>query len=110
MRWLVQLVSFPGLILANYLPAWLEQRRTLRLSQVIDMYYSHEGVSFDPRVKACNRQSLFNSIFTSSTFLAESTRFARVLSLRQIMVYLPAAEIDRITEAAVASFMSYVRK
>lgn len=82
----------------------------MRLSQILDMYYSHEGVSFDPNVKACNRQALFNQLFTSSMLLTEASRFARVLALRQITMYVPSEEMDRITQAAVAAFVSYVRK
>ncbi|XP_063821116.1 uncharacterized protein LOC135071258 [Ostrinia nubilalis] len=102
------LAGVDGLILANFIPKWVEQRRTLRLSQILDMYYSHEGVSFDPSVKACNRQALFNQLFTGPMLLTEASRFARVLALRQITVYVAGDEMDRITEAAVAAFISYV--
>ncbi|KAL0851229.1 hypothetical protein ABMA28_007073 [Loxostege sticticalis] len=102
------LAGVDGLILANFIPRWNEQRRTLRLSQILDMYYSHEGVSFDSNVRACNRQALFNQIFTSSSLLSEASRFARVLALRQITMYVPSEEMDRITRAAVEAFVSYV--
>ncbi|CAH0766805.1 unnamed protein product [Diatraea saccharalis] len=104
------LAGIDGLIIANYLSQWVETRRTLRLSQIIDMYYSHEGISFNPRVKACNRQSLFNEIFRRETLLAEASKFANVLSLRQITVYVPVEEMDRISEAAVSAFVTYARK
>lgn len=74
------------------------------------MYYSNEGVSFEPTVKACNRESLFTNIFNSSDLNTEASRFAHVLSLRQITVYIPVEEMERITDAAVTAFTTYLRK
>lgn len=102
------LAGIDGLILSKLVPKWVEERRTLRLSQIIDMYYSNEGVSFDPTVKACNRQTLFSNMFNSSDLLTEASRFAYVLSLRQITVYIPVEEMERITEAAVTAFVNYL--
>lgn len=34
-----------------------------RLSQIIDMYYSDRGVSFDHSYRACNRQSKITDLF-----------------------------------------------
>lgn len=74
------------------------------------MYYSNEGVSFDTSVKACNRQALFNNIFNGSDLMTETTRFAHILSLRQITVYIPVEEMERFANAAVTAFVNYVRK
>lgn len=73
------------------------------------MYYSNEGVSFDPSVRACNRHALFSNI-TRSQLFTETSRLAHILSLRQISVYIPKDEMERITDAAVTAFMDYVRK
>ncbi|CAH0724810.1 unnamed protein product, partial [Brenthis ino] len=102
------LAGIDGLILANYLPTWVGQRRSLRLSQVIEMYYSNEGVSFEPTVRACNRHALFSRIVNSSQLLGETSRFAHILSLQQITVYIPKEEMLRFTEAAVTAFENYV--
>lgn len=99
-----------GLILASYVPLWLEQRRSLRLSQVIEMYYSNKGVSFNPAVRACNRLALYTNVVDRSTLASEALRFAHVLSLTQITVYIPLEELQRLTEAAVDAFMEYLRK
>lgn len=74
------------------------------------MYYSHEGVSFDPNVKACNRRVLYTTMFNNTELFLETSRFAHVLSLRQITVYIPVEEMQRITNAAVDAFSSYVCK
>lgn len=101
------LAGIDGLILAHHVPKWVEQRRSLRLSQVLDMYYSNEGVSFDPSIKACNRQNLFSDIVNKGDLLVETSRFAHVLSLRQITVYVPVEEMERMAVAAVNAFMDY---
>lgn len=74
------------------------------------MYYSDEGVSFQPTVKACNRQALFNTIFNSSDLLQETMRFASILSLHQISVYIPVEEMERLANAAVTAFENYLRE
>ncbi|CAH0592402.1 unnamed protein product [Chrysodeixis includens] len=102
------LAGVDGLILSSYVPKWMTLRRTLRLSQIFDMYYSNEGVSFDPTVKACNRQNLFSNIVNRTDLFTETSRFAHVLSLRQITVYIPVEEMERITKAAVTAFLDYV--
>ncbi|XP_050666240.1 uncharacterized protein LOC126966310 [Leptidea sinapis] len=102
------LTGIDGLILAHHVPGWVEQRRSLRLSQIIEMYYTNEGVSFDPRVKACNRHALLSDIVTSQQLSVEASRLAHILSLRQITVYIPVEELNRITESAVTVLMSYL--
>ncbi|XP_052757792.1 uncharacterized protein LOC113518327 isoform X2 [Galleria mellonella] len=97
-----------GLILAYYLPTWLAERRTLRLSQVLEMYYSDEGVSFNTNVRACARQTLFKSMFNTSQILTETSRLARVLSLTQVSAYVPTEEMDRISKAVVTAFENYL--
>lgn len=74
------------------------------------MYYSNEGVSFDPSIKACNRQNLFSDIVNKGDLLVETSRFAHVLSLRQITVYVPVEEMERMAVAAVNAFMDYARE
>ncbi|CAH2238202.1 uncharacterized protein LOC120630414 [Pararge aegeria] len=102
------LAGIDGLILANYLPTWVGQRRSLGLSQVLDMYYSNEGVSFNTTVRACNRHALYASIVNGSQLIRETSRFAHMLSLQQITVYIPRKEMERMSEAAATAFMNYV--
>ncbi|CAH2050321.1 unnamed protein product, partial [Iphiclides podalirius] len=102
------LAGIDGLILASYMSSWIEQRRSLRSSQVIEMYYSNEGVSFDPTVRACNRLALYTNVVNRSVLATETLRFAHILSLTQITVYIPLEEMQRMTHAAVDAFMEYV--
>ncbi|XP_034837872.2 uncharacterized protein [Maniola hyperantus] len=102
------LAGIDGLILASHLPTWITQRRSLRLSQVLDMYYSNEGVSFDTTVRACNRHALYSKIVNGSHLMGETSRFAHMLSLQQITVYIPREEMERMSDAAATAFMNYV--
>lgn len=47
--------SIDGLVIAKNLPLWMENFDSLRLSQILDMYYSNRGVSFNKNIKACDR-------------------------------------------------------
>ncbi|XP_013191318.2 uncharacterized protein LOC106135527 [Amyelois transitella] len=102
------LAGIDGLILSSYVPKWLEERRTLRLSQIIEMYYSNEGVSFDTNVRACDRKTLFRNVFNATQLTSQTSRLAHVLSLWQITVYIPYEEMDRISGAAVTVFENYL--
>jgi hypothetical protein len=48
---------FAGLILSGVVKSWQERMNRLRLSQLLDMYYSQRGVNFDPKYRACERQA-----------------------------------------------------
>jgi cytochrome c oxidase subunit IV len=60
-KWVVLAHKFlyrtAGLILSGVVHSWTERLNRLRLSQLLDMYYSHRGVNFDPKYRACERQA-----------------------------------------------------
>ena len=53
---------FSGLIIAKNLPVWIKTIQSLRLSQVLDMYYSDRGLSLNKNIKACERGRNFVQI------------------------------------------------
>lgn len=55
-----------GLILANEIKLWYSRIPNLRLSQIVDMYYSAPGL-FNSTIRACNRRSLFRYVAPNST-------------------------------------------
>lgn len=55
-----------GLILANEIESLYSKIPTLKLSQILHMYYSTRGL-FNPLIKACNRKMLFKSLTGNST-------------------------------------------
>lgn len=48
-----------GLIIASNLQTWIQDFYSFRLSQILDMYYSYEGIAFNPNVIACDRARNF---------------------------------------------------
>ncbi|XP_014480886.1 PREDICTED: uncharacterized protein LOC106747658 [Dinoponera quadriceps] len=67
--------NFDGLILANEIETLYSRVPTLKLSQILEMYYGAHGL-FDHSIRACNRGILF----TTMTSNASQTMFAQTYS------------------------------
>lgn len=59
-----------GLIIANEIGSWTDEKHKIRLSQVLDMFYSSRG-SLDPLVRACNRQQLLAKLAPTTETLED---------------------------------------
>lgn len=59
-----------GLILANEIESLYSKIPTLKLSQILDMYYNARGL-FNPSIRACNRKTLFKTLAENSTMIAQ---------------------------------------
>ena len=55
-----------GLILATEIAGWYSRYPNIKLSQILDMYYSDRGV-FNTTIRACNRKALLTSVAPNST-------------------------------------------
>lgn len=51
-----------GLILSRKVKEWYSMYPNLKLSQILDMYYSSRGV-FEESYNSCNRHQLFKEVF-----------------------------------------------
>jgi hypothetical protein len=58
-----------GLILSGAVQSWKEQLSRIRLSQLLEMYYSDRGVNFDRQYRACERQARLTEIEETSDLL-----------------------------------------
>ena len=67
-----------GLIIAKNLPGWIEKFRNLRLSQVLDMYYSNRGLHVDGIVRACDRGTIFRHV-APKTVMEEQVNTSRLV-------------------------------
>lgn len=72
-----------GLILASELPAWYARVPNLKLSQILDMYYSERGV-FNSSIRACNRKNLLASVAPKLT-MAEQVGFFKKIFVTELM-------------------------
>lgn len=59
-----------GLILATEIETLYSKVPTLRLSQILDLYYSSHGL-FNPLMRACNRKTLFQTIISKPIMSAQ---------------------------------------
>jgi hypothetical protein len=58
-----------GLILAGGVQSWKEQLSRMRLSQLLEMYYSDRGVNFDRQYRSCERQARLTEMRGTSDLL-----------------------------------------
>lgn len=99
-----------GLILATNIESYRSQAPQLRLSQLIDMYYSQRGV-FSTNVASCNRGTLFTEVAPIETLRAQTEAFSAVLDREmQMRVTLPAVSIKQFAERSANSLSTYIRK
>ncbi|XP_076632618.1 uncharacterized protein LOC143347391 [Colletes latitarsis] len=96
-----------GLIIASSLQTWVQDFYSLRLSQILDMYYSNEGVAFNANVIACNRARNFVHA-VSRTILNEQTHtIAQMLAYRKSIAYISPEALERMVQYATDKFYTY---
>lgn len=99
-----------GLALALRIQDWRGQASQLRLSQVLDMYYSQRGV-YSSDIKSCNRRSLFTQIAPIAQLQAQTTAFSTVLDREmQLRVTLSNEAIRQFSSSAAQALVSHVGK
>jgi len=99
-----------GLILSGAVRSWQDRMNRLRLSQLLDMYYSQRGVSFDPKYRACERQARLRELEAMEDLLpTQTTNFARVLSYNSLQaVQISDEKLEEFSLKAVRAFKSHL--
>ncbi|XP_035901387.1 uncharacterized protein LOC118507242 [Anopheles stephensi] len=75
-----------GLLLATNIAEWRSRANNLRLSQLLDMYYSHRGV-FNDTVRSCNRRDLFTTVAPMQQLREQTVAFSTVLDKEMQMPF-----------------------
>lgn len=101
---------FAGFIIANHLQEWTTKLDRIRLSQIIEMYYSSYGVPMNHGIRACNRKQNMAKLFPASDIYEQTLNMVNVLWIRLSPVYITPSEIQNISNAAVKAFENYWRK
>jgi hypothetical protein len=104
-----------GLVLGSNINEWRERAQNLRLSQVLDMYYSQRGVfgmvNNEGAIRACNRRTLFPTVAPIARLRDQSFAFTTVLDGEmQTQVTLTPNSTQRISGQASESVNTYVGK
>lgn len=99
-----------GLILSGAVKSWQERMNSLRLSQLLDMYYSYRGINFDPKYRACDRQANLQKLETmKDALLTQTTNLARVLSYKSpAAVQISDEKLGEFSLKAVQAFNSHL--
>lgn len=100
-----------GLILALNIQQWQTQSSNLKLSQLLRMYYSLNGV-LGSGIMACNRMATFQGINNyQQSMLSQTSAFAQVLDREmQLAVTLTPDSIANFSLSAANALINYLRK
>ncbi|XP_012252675.2 uncharacterized protein LOC105684120 isoform X1 [Athalia rosae] len=96
-----------GLIIGKNLEAWIDGFHSLRLSQVLDMYYSHDGIAFDKNMKACQRAANFPHVAPRTTLTEQAHAVSQILAHRNSDSYIFPETLIKLSDYAVDKFSSY---
>uniref|UniRef100_A0A034VDF0 N-acetylmuramoyl-L-alanine amidase n=1 Tax=Bactrocera dorsalis TaxID=27457 RepID=A0A034VDF0_BACDO len=97
-----------GLIIAQNIVSWRTQSSNMKLSQLLRMYYSTNGV-LNSGIMACNRKANFATYAPSDQMIVQTSAFSQVLDREmQLGVTLSAANIATFSSSAAAALQSYV--
>ena len=99
-----------GLIMALNIENWRTRFQTLKVSQILDMYYSPRGV-FSQEARACNRYNQLNTVAPSNLLRQETIAFG---VLFDNTATFPGTILDdtipRVINKSVDLFYQYIRK
>ncbi|XP_058801781.1 uncharacterized protein LOC131670302 [Phymastichus coffea] len=96
-----------GLIIAKNMDSWISKFANLRLSQVLDMYYSDKGMVFDRNVKACQRGMQFPRVAPKVVMEEQTYAASQVLAYLNSKAAMTTQALQRIVARAVNSFSKY---
>ncbi|XP_011298010.1 uncharacterized protein [Fopius arisanus] len=97
-----------GFIIAKHLKQWTSNFTTLRLSEILDMYYSPKGMSFDSTVKACNRGQSFWYIASPTVLEQQVYAASQILAYRCSSVHMSNEVLKTMVHYSVTKFTDYV--
>ncbi|KAB0801022.1 hypothetical protein PPYR_05376 [Photinus pyralis] len=67
-----------GLILAKNIDSWRDKFRTLKISQILDMFYSQRGI-FSSKYRACNRKGMYYEVAPKDELVTQTFGFGLIL-------------------------------
>lgn len=101
--------ALDGFFLGQNVEAWTRQYSELRISQIIDMYYSPRGV-FNNSIKACNRKTLQPNALTESALVNETGTFMYHLNNKIAVSSMSLENAYDEAQKLVKEYISYLGK
>ncbi|XP_017779198.1 PREDICTED: uncharacterized protein LOC108564608, partial [Nicrophorus vespilloides] len=99
------LAGIDAILLADRVKDWLDILEGIRLSQLIDMYYSDRGVAFDRSYRACERFKKLQGLFDAFDLVDYVSAAAKILQTTgRYGVYLEENAIDKLAFGIVDSY------
>lgn len=106
----IHLIS--GAIIGSTIEEWTKKMGRLRLSQVLDMYYSRRGINFDKDYRACQRKENIKKLLKSVDLVQQTTSVAKLLQYTMHptpgTVTISDDEISTYAETVVDTFISNI--
>ncbi|KAL4702983.1 hypothetical protein ACJJTC_008761 [Scirpophaga incertulas] len=96
-----------GFFLGTTLSNTLGTFSSLRLSQLLDMYYSPVNGVFNPTLRACNRRELSQQYIATTNLVSETRAFAAALDTVMLLEGTIIGGLDNLVNSAVTNFQSY---
>lgn len=97
-----------GIILALKIDEIKRKYNGVKVSQILDMYYSRRGV-YSKDLRACNRKSLYSNLVSIDTLKEQAIAFAKIYDTKATFLYTPTDENIKIfTEGAINAFVNYL--
>ncbi|PNF34288.1 hypothetical protein B7P43_G16548 [Cryptotermes secundus] len=99
-----------GLILGTHIDEWRRYvpEGELKLSQILSMYYSEDGV-FTPEYRACRRRDLYSEVAPNTVMEEQTFRFTMVLDQQSISsASVDDARVKKFAETAVRKLGTYL--
>lgn len=99
-----------GLILALNVESWRSSVSSLKISQILDLYYSPRGV-FSTSIRACNRKLLQTDYAPTETLKAQTIAFNSLLDNEaRLTATLRSNDLIAVGQASVDTFLNYLRE
>lgn len=102
--------SLDGLILALKMKDITSKYSNIKVSQILDMYYSSRGV-FSQDIRACNRVSAYKDLVNVTYLQQQTNLFGQYYNSKVTLQYSPSREnIEENTRRAIDNFVQYLGK
>ncbi|CAH2050318.1 unnamed protein product, partial [Iphiclides podalirius] len=96
-----------GFVIGSTLSSVLGMSSTLKLSQLLDMYYTARNGVYNPTLRACNRQELSQQYITSNNLVTETHTFAAALDTNIPLRGTITGGLEDLVNSAVNNFQTY---